>query len=262
MSGYVPSALRKSLPSWSAAPAPADEERERPTWSGFDVCELPSGERRNVLCTAYATGFQVWDMADVQGDMREVLSRRESYPIKCVRFLPQPSAREAPHHPFHGRRPMMVVLSSDDNPTSAFASSMMKVYSAATGEYANMVKFAAEIQAVQVSRRFVVVALRAQLHAFDAVTMEQLFSFRTFPFAPPLAAPSVPTVALGPRFLAFASRDPPPHGANTAPSASALKDAASSVASGASPGTLTAQAHCTLRAVATAAQRVDVAVAE
>lgn len=127
---------------------------------------------------------------------------------------------------------MLVVLSSDDNPTSAFANSMMKVYSAASGEYANMVKFSAEIMGVQASRRIVVVLLRAQLHAFDAVTMEQLFSFRTFPFSPSLLAPSISCAALGSRFLAFASRDPPPAGAAAAPNASALKDAASSVASG------------------------------
>lgn len=147
--------------------------------------------------------------------------------------MPQPRSEDPLDGPLHDTRPLLAVVPTPSSNGTVGSSKQpaaqqhcVRLYSLRTQGYVKTLTFSSEVLSVLCSSRVLVVALKAQLQAFDAVTLEHTFSCLTHcppPSRQPLqpqqqavqpghegqdAAPPLLTsapCALGPRWLAYAA---------------------------------------------------------
>lgn len=89
----------------------------------------------------------------------------------------------------------------------------MLLYSMHSHAYVHTLSFSSRVQSLKCSRRFIVVAMDAQIHAFDVATLQQTFSVVTYSVAAAMqsskgdSSPAEHTapIALGSAWLAYAS---------------------------------------------------------
>jgi hypothetical protein len=151
---------------------------------------------------------------DDPNNVHELVSRRDA-PIKCARVLPEPLVADIDGCPLFGKRPVLALASASESATSKWPNSMVKLFSVARNEYINQLRFKSRVLQVACNRRVFVVALQNHLYAFDATRMDKVLSLSTFPCPTKTHA----VLALGSRWLAYASDEPLPRSAEPEPSA-------------------------------------------
>mmetsp|Transcript_8689 Transcript_8689/g.26966 ORF Transcript_8689/g.26966 Transcript_8689/m.26966 type:complete len:1271 (-) Transcript_8689:24-3836(-) len=217
--------------------------------------------RRLALVITYHNGFQAWDVSGLT-QASELISWHGG-PIKSARFLPPPDMPEPVNPtpaqqqkaPLAGRRPILAVLSADNDLQSKFPYNTVRLFSVMTGYFVFSLRFRSEVLATYSSSRLFVVAICDKIYGYDAVTMGLHFNLPTYyrPNVMP-AAPMTDVISLGTRWLAYPHSEPVPRDADPAAVATpkktdlsraveTTKDVAMSVVSGLSYiGDLGAQA--------------------
>lgn len=155
----------------------------------------------------------MWDLDD-PANFHEIVSRRDA-PIKCARVLAEPLVPDVEGCPLFGKRPALALASASESPTSKWPNSMVKLFSVPRNEFINQLRFKSRVLQVACNRRVFVVALQNHLYAFDATRMDKVLSLSTFPS--PTKSHAV--MALGSRWLAYASDEPLPRSAEPEPTA-------------------------------------------
>ncbi|KAI3424996.1 hypothetical protein D9Q98_008377 [Chlorella vulgaris] len=164
-------------------------------------------ERLPVLLIGLASGFQVWRLDGASP--AELVSRRDK-PARLLEAIPEPRASSCTaggcQDCLQGDRPLLAVVPARDEPalpSAAVGGSggdaavqqqyaqqySVLLYSLRSQGYVRTLGFSGEVLGVQASSRLLVVSLRGQLQAFDALTLQHTFSCLTYtPPPPPLLA--------------------------------------------------------------------------
>jgi hypothetical protein len=170
-------------------------------------------DRTSAPCCFSDRFLQMWDLDD-PANFHEIVSRRDA-PIKCARILAEPLVPDIEGCPLFGKRPALALASASESPTSKWPNSMVKLFSVPRNEFINQLRFKSRVLQVACNRRVFVVALQNHLYAFDATRMDKVLSLSTFPS--PTKSHAV--MALGSRWLAYASDEPLPRSAEPEPTA-------------------------------------------
>ncbi|CAN0897524.1 Autophagy-related protein 18h [Linum grandiflorum] len=204
--------------------------KDQVIWASFDKLQLSPSSYRNVLLLGYSNGFQVIDVEDASG-VTELVSRRDD-PVTCLRMQPLPAKAEGCEG-FRAAHPLLLVAceesdtppvvisgkdglardSSNEHQAGNFAT-VVRFYSLKSHNYVHVLKFMSPVFMVRCSPHIVAVGLATQIYCFDALTLENKFSVLTYP-VPLLAGqggimanPGYGPMAVGPRWIAYASDNP------------------------------------------------------
>lgn len=201
--------------------------KDQVLWASFDRLQLGPSVRR-VLLIGYANGFQVLDVDDAS-NVSELVSRRDD-PVTFMQTQPLPKKSDD-HEGYMASHPILVVASDETSysgPTSngrdgvlehqggTFSTSPTSVrfYSLRSHNYVHVLRFRSTVYMVRCSPQIVAVGLSAQIYCFDALTLENKFSVLTYP-VPQLGSQGINganigygPMAVGPRWLAYASNNP------------------------------------------------------
>lgn len=166
-------------------------------WAGFDKLECEGDILRLVLLLGYRSGFQVWDVEEVD-DVRQLVSRHEGF-VSFLQMQKNPLPSRMAEDRFSDFRPLLVVVgdgSSTGNSNSADGSGLhcagsasnfpelgnenivptfVRFYSLRTHEYVHVLKFRSAIYSVRCSPRVVAVSLASQVcvicHFFNYIVL-------------------------------------------------------------------------------------------
>lgn len=234
-------------------------DRERITFVKFVNLEVPHSAGlllKAVLLLGYENGFQVWDVQD-SNDVQELLSRRDGavrfvvmVVISCLSsdhpagLTPSDTRVHMPCCSFMEPVPIPCVpsgvttavlaswpilaaaLASPDTHQTADIDSAqnpqhsVQLYSLSSHSYLQPLTFKSAILGLKCSSRLIVVALDAQIHAYDSLTLQHTFSAVTYAVSAVLSSLSSETakgtlstpLALGSAWLAYASNQASPCG--------------------------------------------------
>lgn len=205
-----------------------DASRDQVHWAGFDKLECEGDVLRLVLLLGYRSGFQVWDVEEVD-DVRQLVSRHEGF-VSILQMQKNPLPSRMVEDRFSDFRPLLVVVgdgSSSGNCNSAdglglhcagsagnfpelgnenVVPTFVRFYSLRTHEYVHALKFRSAIYSVRCSPRVVAVSLASQIQCFDAATLEREYTILTFPIVSGSAGVSnigYGPLAVGSRWLAY-----------------------------------------------------------
>ncbi|XP_050217930.1 autophagy-related protein 18f [Mercurialis annua] len=196
-------------------------------WAGFDKLEDDGGVFRRVLLLGYRSGFQVWDVEEAD-NVRDLVSRHDG-PASFMQLLPKPIASKRSEDNFAESRPLLVVCTNgavtgvNDFPdrllsqcngstpnvhesgNGNFVPTVVRFYSLRSQSYVHMVKFRSVVYSVRCSSRIVAISQAAQIHCFDAATLEREYTILTNPIVtnPGSGGMGYGPLAVGPRWLAY-----------------------------------------------------------
>ncbi|XP_065862256.1 autophagy-related protein 18f isoform X2 [Euphorbia lathyris] len=195
-------------------------------WAGFDELEDESNVSRQVLLLGYRSGFQVWDV-DEADNVRDLVSRHDG-PVSFMQLLPKPLASKKSDDKFAENRPILVIctdgtLSGASNNADGFASqcngsspychdssndsvvsTVVRFYSLRSQSYVHTLKFRSAVYSVRCSSRIVAISQAAQIHCFDATTLEREYTILTNPIVTSgTGGMGYGPLAVGPRWLAY-----------------------------------------------------------
>ncbi|GAB4849612.1 hypothetical protein Ancab_004406 [Ancistrocladus abbreviatus] len=204
-----------------------DARRDQVLWAGFDKLECEEGAIRRVLLLGYQSGFQVWDVEEVH-NVHDLVSRHDG-PATFLQMLPKPRGTAISEDKFSDSRPLVIVCSNgsvslgsniQDGITScngssmnchdpvngSFGPSIVQFYSLCSQSYVHVLKFRSVVYSVRCSARVVAVSQSAQIHCFNAATLEREYTILTNPVV--IACPGAGGIgygplAVGPRWLAY-----------------------------------------------------------
>ncbi|CAL1356302.1 unnamed protein product [Linum trigynum] len=209
-------------------------DRDQVLWASFDKLQLSPSSFRNVLLLGYSNGFQVIDVEDASG-VTELVSRRDDL-VTFLRMQPLPAKAEGCEG-YRAAHPLLLVVACDEtkspsvvingrdglirdgfneNQAGGFALSptIVRFYSLKSHNYVHVLRFRSPVFMVRCSPQIVAVGLATQIYCFDALTLENKFSVLTYP-VPQLAVQGgigantgYGPMAVGPRWLAYASDNP------------------------------------------------------
>ncbi|KAJ0966094.1 hypothetical protein J5N97_027232 [Dioscorea zingiberensis] len=205
-----------------------DANRDQVHWAGFDKLECEGDVPRLVLLLGYRSGFQVWDVEEVD-DVRQLVSRHEGF-VSFLQMQKNPIPTKVSEDRFSDFRPLLVVV-GDGSPSGNCNSTdgmmlhgvgsvsncqdlgnenlvptFVRFYSLRTHEYVHVLKFRSAVYSVRCSPRVVAVSLASQIHCFHAATLEREYTILTFPIVPgSLGVSSIGygPLAVGSRWLAY-----------------------------------------------------------
>ncbi|GMI79430.1 ARABIDOPSIS THALIANA HOMOLOG OF YEAST AUTOPHAGY 18 (ATG18) F [Hibiscus trionum] len=198
-----------------------DSGYDQVNWAGFDKLEDERDVTRQVLLLGYRSGFQVWDVEEAD-NVCDLVSRRDG-PVSFMQMLPKPVAAKRSEDKFANSRPLLVVCSdgganiqdhscngsipcSNDSGNGSAAAAIVRFYSLRSQSYIHELKFRAVVYSVRCSSRIVAIAQAAQIHCFDATTLEKEYTIVTNPIVTACAgsgAVGFGPLAVGPRWLAY-----------------------------------------------------------
>ena len=211
-------------------------------------------QQQPVLLLGYENGFQVWDLQDC-AQIQELVSRRDgavrcatlavacsnatfslfTYLIyhvfknhTCCSFLaplPWPQQPPIPSSPLCNAWPVLAIVPSptaDSAITSHSGTSSnhcVQLYSLQSHSYLHSLSFNSRVLSLICSPRLIVVALDAQIHAFDTANLQHTFSAVTYSVSAALQtvkadshqSGSTAPMALGTAWLAYASNQASQH---------------------------------------------------
>ncbi|KAI8557648.1 hypothetical protein RHMOL_Rhmol04G0026400 [Rhododendron molle] len=197
-------------------------------WAGFDIIEWEGGITRRVLLLGYRSGFQVWDVEEA--DNVRVLVSRHDGPVSFMQVLPKPIASKRFGDKFSDSRPLLAVcadgsLSGGGNFPDAlgmpcngstqnfhdpvhggFTPTVIRFYSLRSQSYVHVLKFRSPIYSVRCSTRLVAISQAAQIHCFDAATLERDYTIVTNQVVTGCSGfggIGYGPLAVGPRWLAY-----------------------------------------------------------
>ncbi|CAN1325821.1 Autophagy-related protein 18f [Linum perenne] len=197
-------------------------------WAGFDKLETEGNIVRQVLLLGYCSGFQVWDVEEAD-NVHDLVSRQDG-PVASLQMLPKPIPSKSGGDKFANSRPLVVVCSDGfltgacdkqnrlDLPSSGtlpnypevsngnFVPTTALFYSLKSHSYVHVLKFRSAIYSVRCSSRVVAISQAAQIHCFDATTLEREYTILTNPTVQGLQSSvgiGYGPLAVGPRWLAY-----------------------------------------------------------
>lgn len=212
----------------------AEAIKDQVLWASFDRLELGPSSFKHVLLLGYSNGFQVLDVEDAS-NVSELVSRRDD-PVTFLQMLPIPAMSEGCEG-FKGSHPLLLVVAGDETKSSGvthdgkdgsvrdgysepqtgshvLSPTAVRFYSLSSHNYVHVLRFRSTVYMVRCSPRIVAVGLASQIYCFDALTLENKFSVLTYP-VPQLGSQGMVGVnigygpmAVGPRWLAYASNNP------------------------------------------------------
>lgn len=204
-----------------------DSGHDQVQWAGFDRLELEGGISRLVLLLGYRHGFQVWDVEEAN-NVHNLVSRQEG-PVSFLQVLPKPLASKHSEDKFTSSRPMLIICADGcffrdansqdrlskpcngtiphghDLPQGSSVPTALWFYSLRSQSYVHHLKFKSAIHVVRCSSRVVAVLQTAQIHCFDAVTLERDYTIFTYPVTVGCGSGSIGfgPLAVGPRWIAY-----------------------------------------------------------
>ncbi|KAF5478822.1 hypothetical protein F2P56_005352 [Juglans regia] len=205
-----------------------DANHDQVIWAGFDKLEGEGDVIRQVLLLAYRSGFQVWDVEDAD-NVRDLVSRHDG-PVSFMQMLPKPVATKGLQGKFADCHPMLVVcgdgslsiggniqdgsatpgngsISNGHDPVNGiFLPTTVRFYSIRSQSYVHVLKFRSVVYSVRCSSRVVAISQAAQIHCFDATTLERDYTILTNPIitmCPGSGGIGYGPLAVGPRWLAY-----------------------------------------------------------
>ncbi|GAB4846219.1 hypothetical protein Ancab_025215 [Ancistrocladus abbreviatus] len=205
-----------------------DSRRDQVLWAGFDKLECEGGAIRRVLLLAYRSGFQVWDVEEAH-NVRDLVSRHDGL-VTFLQMLPKPIGTLVSEDKFSDSRPLVVVCSGGSLPLgssiqdgttswngsntnchdpvngSSFGPSIVHFYSLCSQSYVHVLKFRSVVYSVRCSARVVAVSQSAQIHCFNAATLEREYTILTnsvVTACPVSGSIGYGPLAIGPRWLAY-----------------------------------------------------------
>ncbi|XVF77647.1 hypothetical protein PTKIN_Ptkin14bG0063900 [Pterospermum kingtungense] len=200
-------------------------EYDQVHWAGFDKLEGEKNVTRQVLLLGYQSGFQVWDVEEAD-NVRNLVSRRDG-PVSFMQMLPKPVAIKRSRDKFAVSRPLSVVCTdgsfsggtqvqdgscngcnphNHDSGNGSVVPTIFRFYSLRSQSYVLMLKFKSVVYTVRCSSRIVALAQAAQIHCFDATTLEREYTILTNPIVtscPGSGGIVYGPLAVGPRWLAY-----------------------------------------------------------
>ncbi|XP_028770758.1 autophagy-related protein 18h isoform X2 [Neltuma alba] len=211
--------------------ADGHDRKDQVLWACFDRLELGPFSFKHVLLLGYSNGFQVLDVDDAS-NVCELVSKRDD-PVSFLQMQPIPKKSEGCKG-FSASHPLLLVVACDkskipgtmqngrDGYTEPQAENVVssatavRFYSLRFHSYVHALRFRSTVYMVRCSPQIVAVGLAAQIYCFDALTLENKFSVLTYP-VPQLGVQGMGGVnigygpmAVGPRWLAYASNNPLP----------------------------------------------------
>ncbi|KAJ4840721.1 hypothetical protein Tsubulata_023673 [Turnera subulata] len=208
--------------------------KDQVLWASFDKLELSPSNFKRVLLLGYSNGFQIIDVEDAS-NVTELVSRRDD-PVTFLQMQPLPEKSEVSEG-YSASHPLLLVVACDETKSSALVLSgrdglirdghsesqtgnitlsptIVRFYSLRSHSYVHVLRFRSTVYMVRCSPRIVAIGLAKQIYCFDALTLENKFSVLTYP-VPHLGGQGLPGVnigygpmAVGPRWLAYASDNP------------------------------------------------------
>ncbi|EOY12608.1 Autophagy 18 F isoform 5, partial [Theobroma cacao] len=194
-------------------------------WAGFDKLEGEGDVIRQVLLLGYRSGFQVWDVEEAD-NVRDLVSRRDG-PVSFMQMLPKPVASKRSGDKFVDSRPLLVVCAdgfisggnhSQDGPgngsirhnhdsgNGSLVPAIVQFYSLRSQSYVRKLKFRSVVYCIRCSSRIVAIVQAAQIHCYDATTLEMEYTLLTNPIVtgcPSSGGIGYGPLAVGPRWLAY-----------------------------------------------------------
>ncbi|KAK4273510.1 hypothetical protein QN277_021893 [Acacia crassicarpa] len=211
--------------------ADGHDRKDQVLWACFDRLELGSSSFKNVLLLGYSNGFQVLDVDDAS-NVCELVSKRDD-PVSFLQMQPIPTKSDGCKG-FSASHPLLLVVACDKSKIPgtmqngrdgyiesqaeniAGSATAVRFYSLRFRSYVHALRFRSTVYMVRCSPQIVAVGLAAQVYCFDALTLENKFSVLTYP-VPQLGVQGMVGVnigygpmAVGPRWLAYASNNPLP----------------------------------------------------
>eukprot|EP01133_Synstelium_polycarpum_P003810 gene3810-4392_t len=194
ISSYIPNSIKSTIKKQIyTSPSIVEGDKDTIVGTYFDECEI-LGKKHKLLNICYNNGFQIWDLDNPEG-VKEIFSLREGL-TKFVKILPTPAEKETPGSVFYGKRPLLAVVSGDDNPK--VTRNMVRIFSLRTTELVNGSKFRSPVFNVIANDKIILVCLKERIVGFDPVTMTKMLSLPTFP-----SLSQTGVIALGSRWLAY-----------------------------------------------------------
>ncbi|XXG69274.1 hypothetical protein AAC387_Pa06g2186 [Persea americana] len=198
-----------------------DTGRDQVQWAGFDKLECEGGIVRQVLLLGYRSGFQVWDVEEAD-DVRELVSKHDAS-VSFLQMQQKPLLSKRSADKFADDRPLLVVVEdgggnfldgqvspsngSDNNCNDLgngnLVPTVVRFYSLRTYSYVQALKFRTAVFSVRCSPRIVAVSQAAQIHCFDAATLEREYTILTYPICLGFGGIGYGPLAVGPRWLAY-----------------------------------------------------------
>ena len=138
--------LATSVTGWWVKPKGGQNtEREKILSVTFDTFEL-DGETRRCMILVYLSGYQVWDITDMD-HICEIYSARGLSCITFARMVPTPAMKEEEDAPFYGDRPVLLLVQEDES--NAKTASVLKFVSLRTSQMVPLHGFKYQILDVQ-----------------------------------------------------------------------------------------------------------------
>ncbi|XP_058072716.1 autophagy-related protein 18f-like isoform X2 [Magnolia sinica] len=202
--------------------------RDQVQWAAFEKLECEADIFRQVLLLGYKSGFQVWDVEEAD-DWCELVSRQDG-PVSFLQIQPKPLASKRLEDKFADVRPLLIVVgdgsgsgggdipdqpgspcngtvaSCHDARNGSSVPTFVQFYSLRSHSYVYDLKFRTAVYSVRCSPRVVAVLLAAQIHCFDAVTLEREYTILTYPIVSGCVGCGgigYGPLAMGPRWLAY-----------------------------------------------------------
>jgi hypothetical protein len=204
----------------SAASAIVDKDsdsaiHDQVEWASFDKIEYENNVTCQILLLGYRTGFQVWDVEEAD-NVQELISRTDG-PVSFMQVLPKPLAAKLSIDKFRESRPLLAICTdstfsgdrnmkhenieiSHDHVNDGVLSNAVWFYSFISQSYVHTLKFRSLIYSVRCSTRVVAVLQSAQIHCFDAATLERDYTILTNPV---VSSIGFGPLAVGPRWIAY-----------------------------------------------------------
>ncbi|XP_060189890.1 autophagy-related protein 18f [Lycium barbarum] len=205
-----------------------DSSHDQVLWAGFDKLECESGTTRQILLLGCRYGFQVWDVEDAD-NVCNLVSRHDG-PVSFMQALPKLIASKNCDDKFSVSRPMLILcadvsfsggsnsgesIGTPHNGTSqhyhnqarpTFVPTVVWFYSMKSHSYVHQLRFRSVVHLVRCSSRVIAILQAAQIHCFDAATLEREFTIVTNPVVTGFPASGnigVGPLAVGPRWIAY-----------------------------------------------------------
>ncbi|XP_031265449.1 autophagy-related protein 18f [Pistacia vera] len=203
-----------------------DSSHDQVLWAGFDKLEGEGDVTRQVLLLGYRSGFQVWDVEEAD-NVCDLVSRYDG-PVSFMQMLPRTVTSERSRDKYADARPLLVTCSDGslsggtniqdglstngtitnyhDSGNGSFEPTVVRFYSLKSQSYVHVLKFRSAIYAVRSSSRVVAICQAAQIHCFDAATLEIEYAILTNPIGtgyPTTGGIGIGPLAVGPRWLAY-----------------------------------------------------------
>ncbi|DBB01086.1 TPA: hypothetical protein ACH3X1_000979 [Trebouxia sp. C0004] len=201
-------------------------DRENVLYVKFSLLESKTTaglQQQPVLLLGYENGFQVWDLHNC-AQIQELVSRRDGA-VSLLAPLPWPQQPPRPSSPLCSAWPVLAIVPSPTADSAATSHSSMssnhcvQLYSLQSHSYLHSLSFNSRVLSLKCSPRLIVVALDAQIHAFDTANLQHTFSAVTYSMSAALQtvkadshhSGSTAPLALGTAWLAYASNQAVSH---------------------------------------------------